>query len=111
MRFRDIPTFTRAHYKVDVSLAHLDSVLEDYATQGLQLEPDFQRGHVWTIDQQVQYVEYLLREGLSGRVIYFNHPGWMKDWQGDFVLVDGLQRLTACLRFLHNEIPVFGSLR
>lgn len=64
---------------------------------------------MWTEEQQIRYVEYLLREGVSGRAIYFNQPGWMKDWHGDFVLVDGLQRLTACVRFLRNEIPVFGA--
>lgn len=32
----------------------------------------------------------------------------MKKTEGEFVCVDGLQRITACLRFLNNEIPVFG---
>lgn len=109
MRFRDIPPFTMAHYKVDVSLQEIERTLASYQKQGLALEPDFQRGHVWTETQQIRYVEYLLREGVSGRAIYFNQPGWMKDWHGDFVLVDGLQRLTACLRFLRNKIPAFGS--
>ena len=109
MRFRDIPPFTMAHYKVDVSLEEIEHTLASYQEQGLELEPDFQRGHVWTEKQQIRYIEYLLREGVSGRAIYFNQPGWMRDWHGDFVLVDGLQRLTACLRFLRNEIPAFGS--
>lgn len=37
MRFRDILAFTKVHYKVDVALSHLDSILQNYAEQGLQL--------------------------------------------------------------------------
>jgi uncharacterized protein with ParB-like and HNH nuclease domain len=74
----------------------------------LQLNPDFQRGHVWTEEQQIKYIEYLLRGGKSARVIYFNQPGWMHDWKGDFVCVDGLQRITAVIKFMNNEIPAFG---
>jgi uncharacterized protein with ParB-like and HNH nuclease domain len=33
----------------------------------------------------------------------------MDSFKGPFVLVDGKQRLTAVLRFLHNELPVFGG--
>ncbi len=82
---------------------------------GLQLDPDFQRGHVWTEEQQVAWLEYHLRGGKSGNTIYLNNPFWnsvMEPKQGeysDYVCVDGLQRITAAQRFIHNEIKVFGS--
>lgn len=78
---------------------------------GLQLNPDFQRGHVWTEEQQVKYVEYILRGGKSAKIIYLNKPSWQGGECGnydDFVCVDGLQRITAVLRFLNNEIKAFG---
>jgi len=76
----------------------------------LQLCPDFQRGHVWTEAQQIAYVEYILRGGQSGRDIYFNCPGWHSGEFGEYVCVDGLQRITALLRFVNDEIPAFGVL-
>lgn len=79
--------------------------IEEY---GLVICPDFQRGHVWTEDQQIAYVEYILKNPSSGRTLYLNHPGWMKNWKGEFVLVDGLQRFTASRRFMNNEIPAYG---
>lgn len=97
----------------------LDSRLTEWESHDyyqLQLNPDFQRGHVWTVYQQVAYVEYFLRGGRSGCVIYFNKPSWMGRHNpkpgeyDDFVCVDGLQRLTALRRFLRDEIPVFGHL-
>ena len=63
---------------------------------------------MWNEEQQISFIEFLLRGGKSAKVIYFNHPGWMDDWKGNMVCVDGLQRLTACMRFLNNEIPAFG---
>jgi hypothetical protein len=53
-------------------------------------------------------VEYILKGGMSGRDIYFNCPGWMISFEGDFVLVDGKQRLNALMLFLQNKISVFG---
>lgn len=115
--FRSIPQFTRTPgYHVDVGWDYLESWMKDHLEQGLNIDPDFQRAHVWTEAQQIAYVEYALRGGLSGKAIYFNHPHWMhfkakKTDYDDFVLVDGKQRLNAVLRFLHSEIPAFGSLR
>ena len=117
-RFEDIPKFPRIYYTVNVSWDYLDEYLEskmdeDDAKAGLSklnMNPDFQRGHVWTRDQQIAYVEFILAGGSSGRHLYFNHPGWMGSLKGDYVLVDGLQRITAALAFLHNEIPAYGTL-
>lgn len=78
------------------------------AYDGLDMDPDFQRGHVWTEEQQIRFVEYALRGGRSGRDIFWNNPTWMGKWTQPTVLVDGKQRLNAALRFMHNEIPAFG---
>ncbi len=114
MKFSEIPKFTRkARYSVDHSWQWLDRKLTEFCSEAespLDLNPDFQRGHVWTVDQQVAYVEFILRGGNSGRDVYFNHPGWMTNFKGEFVIVDGLQRLTAARKFMNNEIPAFGCL-
>lgn len=51
-----------------------------------------------------------MRGGKSARVIYFNSPNWNYQYTDadELVCVDGLQRITAALAFLHNEIPAFG---
>lgn len=111
MKFVDVPQFTSVgNYQVNMPLRYLSQRIEEWIKDdNLQLVPDFQRGHVWIEEQQVKYIEFLLKGGNSARVIYFNHPGWMTGFQGDFVCVDGLQRLTACLRFLNNEIKAFET--
>lgn len=111
-KFRDIPKFTRAAgYAVDVSLLSIPRTLAHYVEDySLQLSPDFQRGYVWTLEQKQRYTEYLLREGISGKDIYFNCVGWNSDRElGECVLVDGKQRLDAIIGFLSNDFSVFGS--
>ena len=108
----DIPKMTSAKYAVDVSWGLLESQLSRYAKDyGLDMDPDFQREYVWTEQQQIDYVEWILRGGRSGRDIYFNCPNWSSRSRqvGTMVLVDGKQRLKAVLAFLNNEIPAYGT--
>lgn len=116
-RFKDIPQFTSdGSYQVNYPLTSFVKYIdEEVSEMGLQLNPEFQRGHVWTEEQQIAWLEYHLRGGKSGNIIYLNNPFWntiRKPKQGeysDYVCVDGLQRITAAKRFIHNEIKVFGS--
>lgn len=113
MDFKDINMLIRdGAYEVDVELCLLEEFIEDYKkTYNLELNPDFQRGHVWTEEQQIKYVEFFLRGGKTGRTVYFNCADWIVG--GDYnsnpmQCVDGLQRITALLKFVRNEIPAFG---
>lgn len=114
-RFGDIPQFTKdGAWQCDYSLHHLVKFInEEIEEQGLQLNPNFQRGHVWTEEQQIAWLEFFLKGGKTSRVIYFNKPSWHRNVPegayDDYVCVDGLQRLTAIQRFINNEIKVFGS--
>lgn len=115
-KFKDIPQLTRTgNYQVNMPLRYIPDAIKKWQEDewyNLQLNPNFQRGYVWTEEQQIKYIEYLLRGGKAANVIYFNQPSWQgaagTDYN-DFVCVDGLQRLTAVLRFMNNEIKVFGN--
>lgn len=56
MNFSNIKPFTRrASYAVDIPLNYLKKTLNDYYIDEMNLimEPDFQRGHVWTKQQKL----------------------------------------------------------
>lgn len=105
-------------YEINVGLKHIDRWLdemeEDY---GLELNPDFQRGNVWTEEQQIAYVEFLLRGGKTANVIYFNCPTFsfgscerIKNYDNmPMQCLDGLQRLTAIRKFIHGRLPIFNG--
>ena len=114
-RFQDIPQLTRAgSWECDFDLENAWKQIQKWQADddgggALDLNPDFQRAHVWTEAQQIAWLEFFLRGGKTGRVLYFNHEGWGRGYQGSFVVVDGKQRIEAIRRFIENEIPVFGS--
>ena len=99
------------NYRVNTFLDNLDDTIDRYKKEyNLNLDPDFQRAHVWDLDKRVKYVEFLLKGGTSNP-IYFNCVGWRSmRTLGEFVVVDGKQRLTSILMFLNNEFPVFKEM-
>lgn len=112
MKFSDIKPYTRcAGYMVNVGLDYLPDHYTRYVREyNLDVNPDFQRGNVWTEQQKIRFIEHMLRGGQSGRDIYVNCPEWNStNPTRECVLVDGKQRLDAALGFLNNEFPAFGT--
>lgn len=64
-----------------------------------ELNPDYQRDHVWTDQQRSRFLGFLL-EGGHAPLIWVNN----NSTTGRYEVIDGKQRLTACLRFLDGEI-------
>lgn len=114
MRFRDVPQFTQqGNYQVTICWKYLESSLELMAGSAkgvIDMDPDYQRQHVWTEEQQSRYIEFVMRGGRSARDIYFNCPGWMDKFEGPFEIVDGKQRMEAARRFMRNDLRAFGFL-
>lgn len=112
-KFSEIPQFLTGNYGADVPLGYLERWLTSQGDE-LDLDPDFQRGHVWTPDQQSRFMEFLLRGGKSSRTIYWNHPSYTNSPSPNcslppkLVIVDGKQRLTTLRLFLQDKVNVFG---
>lgn len=106
MKWNEIPKFKEFGTLNPESIGFVGYVkriqkeVDDY---NLQLNPDFQRGHVWNEKQQIAYIEFFLKGGKSGRDFYFNLNS------KEYVCVDGLQRTIALTRFVNNEIKAFGQ--
>lgn len=112
MDFKDIPSFPHCNYQVDIEWSYLQYKVDKETEEAqLDINPDFQRAHVWTEDQQIAYVEFRLKGGRTGEQLLFNCPGYVStsNTHGPYVLVDGKQRLEAVLKFMRNELPIFGG--
>lgn len=110
-RICDIPKYTRTgNYRVDCAWSNIEKWLDYEKESGLNLNPDFQRPHVWTEEQQSAYVLYRLRGGYSGDILYWNSPNYTKGG-GNLVIVDGKQRLEAVRKFMRNELVIWEGLR
>ena len=111
IRINNIPELIPVNnYNTDASLDYLSDTINDYINNyGLDLNPDFQRHRVWTLDQRISYIEFILQGGKSNP-IYLNCEGWMSNFSETMVIVDGKQRLDSLIMFLRNEFPVFKHL-
>lgn len=65
--------------------------------------PDYQRGHVWTEEQQARFIGFLA-EGGEAPPIFVQR--WPLEANLPDELIDGLQRVTAVVRFMRNEVPM-----
>ena len=116
-KFRNIPKFTEFRgYSVDVSWVYLQKHIESerkFFGDLFDMNPDFQRGHVWTMEKRTAYIEFVLKGGVSSNHLYFNCLTYedITANHSPYVLVDGKQRLTSILMFLEDEVPVFGGAR
>lgn len=108
MKWNEIPKFKEFGMYNPINMgfiSYVEFIENEIKENNLKMNPDFQRGHIWTEEQQIKYVEFFLRGGKSGRDFYFN---WNQDTD-EYVCVDGLQRTTALKRFVDGEIEVFGQ--
>lgn len=112
-----IQPLNTAKYEIDCLWGHIDSTLDSFRHDygSLDLTPDFQRGHVWTAQQQTHFLENIFRGVVSsaGLLIQFNCPNWDNPaYQGELPrgmqCIDGLQRLTAIRHFMAGGITPFG---
>ncbi|MHD0644466.1 DUF262 domain-containing protein [Pseudomonas aeruginosa] len=114
------PAPTRAHVE-DVGFANIPAALKRMGDErgGLNLTPDFQRGHVWTREQQIAYLENVVRGVVpkSGRVLKFNCPNFTEvipqptELPPGLECIDGLQRYTAIVQFLAGDFELFNTPR
>jgi hypothetical protein len=119
----DVRPMPSSVYAVDCRLNDLEQFLQDQEQDMkscggvMELNPDFQRGHVWQRFQQVRYMESFLRKIAPDR-IFFNCPSYQSPGakkkagdipEGTFQCVDGLQRLTAVRAFVAGEFRVFAA--
>lgn len=105
----------RARYEVDHFMHNVERNIQTYVDDcGLELDPDYQRGHVWSQSQQESYMEAVIRGAISsgGLLIQMNCASFSGkptgDLPGHMQCIDGLQRLTAIRRYVAGEIKAFG---
>lgn len=109
MRLVDIPQMSRASYRVDSQWKYLEDFLKLEGTP-VEMNPDYQRGYIWTPRQQTEYIEYRLKGGMSGWDIFWNCTTWNTSCNTPIEIVDGKQRVEAVRAFLRDEVPIFGRV-
>lgn len=111
-RVRQLDDSPRFRSQVDHAMDELDHGLaqEDAGGQLVPviLDPDYQRGHVWTDAQAALFVGHLLAGGKTAPLILQRYEsaanGGKEYWNKPCEMIDGKQRYTACMRWVKGEV-------
>lgn len=107
-----------SNYTVDFQMHRLKPQFEQYAEDygSFEYNPDFQRGHVWSLEKQIAFIEAIPKNTLSKSLltITLNCPQFDDSYKGGgdisgFCIVDGLQRVTAIQDFVDGKFKVFDN--
>lgn len=87
------------HRKIDYSITDLPVLLEK---RNINLNPDYQRASVWTIEQKKKFMGSLLLDSTRIPCLWLNSPASVVR---NSEVLDGKQRILAILGWLDNEYP------
>ena len=88
---------------VDVNYP-VDRYYEWYANGQLDLNPDYQRGLVWTLKQKQAYIMALLKEKVKLQTVLILTK--TREREDCFEVLDGKQRLNSIFEFIDNVYPL-----
>lgn len=107
---KDFPRYSNT---IDHPLRHIHTLLEPGEGElPLNMDPPYQRGHVWTDEQATAFMGYFLQTGgAHNPAIFINRRPWAA-MDGSDEVIDGKQRLTAMRRWVDGDIlaKAFGRL-
>lgn len=88
----------RRHVVTDTYTPTWNELLSNYKIRQIKIDPDYQRGFRWTVEQQSEYIESLLLNIPTP-------PLFMAELaDGTFELIDGLQRFSTIIRFFSADV-------
>jgi uncharacterized protein with ParB-like and HNH nuclease domain len=92
------PDFDPEQIRIDPKTYSIYDIKRFIDSGDLDIEPDFQRHFVWEKKRQSRLIESLMLR-IPLPVFYLS-----QDKEGEFQVVDGLQRLTTIYRFINKEL-------
>lgn len=91
--------------RIDQSSMEIAGLVHKIEQNEIDLQPDFQRGQVWSLSKKQRLIDTILREWYVPAI----HLVVNDDLNREEVL-DGQQRLQSILEFLRDEFPVDGKI-
>jgi len=89
----------------------IESLLSSYysSNTGLDLNPDYQRGNIWTQEQKVDLINSIFNNVDIGKFAIIRRP-FGEDHDKYYEVLDGKQRITALIEFYEDRFRYKGVL-
>lgn len=91
--------------KCDTTTLEIETIVNRINNNDINLQPDFQRGEVWSLNKKKKLIDSILR-GWKIPPIHLVQANEAID-----EVLDGQQRLAAIKDFIKDEFPIDGSIR
>ena len=102
--------FENPRNNITYSNTTISNLLHKMFLFGCDMNPEYQRGNVWTVEQEEKLIDSIFKQINIGSFI-FAERYWCNGQKviGDmYEIVDGKQRLTAILHFIEGKIKYNG---
>jgi hypothetical protein len=102
-----IPQFHNKFYFGQTFNQAIDSILHSYYYFGIDLNPSYQRGNVWSLEDKVSLIDSIFNDIEIGRIVLMKRP--YEDRRNHmYEMIDGKQRLTTLLEFYEDRFEYKG---
>ena len=96
---------------VRLSFTHtmIDSILSKKYFFGIDMEPDYQRGYVWTQEDKEKLIDSIFNNIDIGKFALIHKRNYGQPDVPLYEVLDGKQRITAICEFYENRFPYKGK--
>jgi len=84
----------------------IDSLFDYYYRNNLNMEPDYQRGHIWTLEDKVALIDSIFHNIEIGKFVFI-FTGY--EGNSHYEVLDGKQRMTALIEFFEGRFKYRGK--
>lgn len=102
------PRFTseRRENQIHSYSTHLSGLVLNYYHFGIDMNPDYQRGYVWDLEDKRKLIDSIFKEAKIGLFVLNKKPFSPTGPQSE--IIDGKQRLTAIIEFIEDRFDYKG---
>lgn len=95
-------------FNISFHNSQVGSLLTNYFSFGVDMEPEYQRGVVWELSDKQKLIESIF-EGIEIGKFVFIHLGYGREGGPMYEILDGKQRLTAIVEFVTDRFQYKGK--
>src|ERR1041384_4430523 len=103
-KMAETPNIDRSQRFIDATTHTVAWFWKRYLSNELNMKPPFQRKPVWQDGQKAYLIDTILR-GYPVPELYLQNLV-SEDGAEEYIVVDGQQRIRACLEYLNNGFPL-----
>lgn len=95
----------------DVRIHYMHMMLESIFSKryyfGIDMDPDYQRGYEWTLEDKQKLIDSIFKNIDIGKFAFIHKP--FKINEPSYEILDGKQRINALCEFYENRFPYKGK--